>query len=119
MGEKWTKVVLHMCDGGLKVPKWPCISRLISHLLIADNPCQPPKKSRQRASTAMENINVLLLLVGTVAFLVIVSHFFSAKHDPREPPLIPPKFPVIGHVIGMVQHGVAYLYLQWSVNTLP
>lgn len=46
----------------------------------------------------------LAVLVG-----VLLSKFFSLKMDPREPPLVPSKVPLIGHIIGMVQEGPQYL----------
>ncbi len=45
-----------------------------------------------------------LLLVG-LHYLV---HFLSTKLDPREPPLISPRIPFIGHVVGLLRYGVPY-----------
>ena len=46
------------------------------------------------------------LLLGIVVFLAILGYFLGNalrfEVDPREPPVIYPKFPLIGHVIGML-----------------
>jgi lipid-A-disaccharide synthase-like uncharacterized protein len=45
-----------------------------------------------------------LLLVG----LHYCVQFLTTKHDPREPPLISPKIPFIGHLVGLLRYGLAY-----------
>ncbi|KAI1821852.1 cytochrome P450 [Xylaria intraflava] len=37
-----------------------------------------------------------------------LSHFLGTTHDPNEPPLIRPKIPIIGHLVGMIRHGSGY-----------
>lgn len=51
--------------------------------------------------------SILIAGVLIVGFCCIV-HFFTPKLDPREPPLISPKIPLIGHVIGILRHGLPY-----------
>ncbi len=52
-----------------------------------------------------------LLLFGLVAAAVILILWqsSSSSSDPREPPVFRPKIPVIGHLIGIMQHEADYL----------
>ncbi|KAL2016806.1 hypothetical protein VTK56DRAFT_2975 [Thermocarpiscus australiensis] len=51
-----------------------------------------------------------LLAVAAVAATVfyLLSRFLTPPHNPKEPPLIRPKIPLIGHVIGLLRHGTGY-----------
>ena len=43
-------------------------------------------------------------------FLVsILHHLLSPKHDCGEPPLVPQKLPLVGHILGLLHHGHIYL----------
>lgn len=53
------------------------------------------------------------LLLSAVSVVVIltsyhIGNFLTISHDSREPPLIQPKVPHIGHVIGLLQYGTGY-----------
>lgn len=51
------------------------------------------------------------LLVAFGLFTVLTVYLVNAprfKVDPREPPVIYPKIPLIGHVIGMLTYGSSY-----------
>ena len=49
-----------------------------------------------------------------IGFLVLVDYLFSLRDDPREPPRLRPKLPLIGHLIGMVQYGIGrYCTQAW------
>ncbi|KXX73875.1 hypothetical protein MMYC01_204633 [Madurella mycetomatis] len=48
---------------------------------------------------------VAILIAMIVAFLV---HTLGPRADPREPPLIKPRIPFIGHIIGLMQHQANY-----------
>lgn len=51
----------------------------------------------------------LSVVVAGVAILVATLHyFFGLKLDPREPPLLPQKVPLIGHLIGFLRNGNSY-----------
>ena len=53
--------------------------------------------------------SLILPLVGAVSLaLYLLTRFLTLPHDSKEPPLIPSKIPVIGHVIGLLHHGTAY-----------
>ncbi|KAF1991366.1 cytochrome P450 [Aulographum hederae CBS 113979] len=60
----------------------------------------------------LSNVNsttkiVLLLSVFVTAYLV--HHLTKIDHDPREPPLIRPKIPWIGHILGVIWRGTTYM----------
>ncbi|KAF2177968.1 cytochrome P450 [Zopfia rhizophila CBS 207.26] len=38
----------------------------------------------------------------------VLHHLFVASHDPEEPPLIQPRIPLVGHVIGLLRNGNSY-----------
>jgi hypothetical protein len=48
-----------------------------------------------------------LLILGTV---VAVGYFVfnGSRHDPREPPLVTSGIPILGHMFGMLWHGVGH-----------
>lgn len=50
-------------------------------------------------------INIGIIIAITQLF----SYFFSQKSDPREPILLSPKIPIIGHVLGLQKHGNMYM----------
>ncbi|KAF2462769.1 cytochrome P450 [Lindgomyces ingoldianus] len=56
-------------------------------------------------ATAEAIVAALVLGLLSAAFLV---NFFRVKLDPREPPVIQPKIPLIGHIIGLMRDGASY-----------
>ncbi|KAK4157557.1 cytochrome P450 [Chaetomidium leptoderma] len=53
--------------------------------------------------------SLLLPIVGVVAAVFyLLSCFLTLPHDPKEPPLIRPQIPFIGHIIGLLRHGTKY-----------
>lgn len=55
-----------------------------------------------------------LLLLGVLGILAYAI-WLRRKPDPREPPAVESKIPIVGHLIGMLRHGVAYSNIQASV----
>jgi hypothetical protein len=55
----------------------------------------------------------VLALTGAVLFLAIAIARILPKHDPREPPKVPPliRVPLIGHILGLLKHGNQYYAL--------
>lgn len=54
---------------------------------------------------------ILAILLGV---LFLVSRIWvSSTPDPREPSLILPKIPIIGHALGMMMHQAEYLTSMW------
>jgi hypothetical protein len=51
--------------------------------------------------------------IGAIALVVALGVYLSGlldvKIDPREPPVIRPKIPFIGHIIGMLTDGPHYM----------
>lgn len=45
---------------------------------------------------------------------LLVVTFFALSHvvkpaiDPREPPILEPRLPLVGHIVGLLQYGVDY-----------
>ncbi|KAK4181985.1 cytochrome P450, partial [Podospora australis] len=62
----------------------------------------------------------LLALATCLIFSILLYKFSSPPLDPREPPVLRPKFPVIGHLLGLSRHGVAYFdLLRQSQGSSP
>jgi hypothetical protein len=56
--------------------------------------------------------DILYLLLGGVGVCLVLREFlrlFSVKLDPREPPIVEPTIPFIGHIWGLMRHSHNYL----------
>ena len=49
---------------------------------------------------------IYLVALASVSLLVFL--YWRRGHDPREPPLISPRIPIIGHALGIIRHGIPY-----------
>ncbi|KAF4303583.1 Cytochrome P450 [Botryosphaeria dothidea] len=72
-------------------------------------------------SGTTKGVIALALLAGIIA---IFQRIFNAPQDPREPPLVPSRVPLIGHAIGMYRHGKRYFQMidqkyGYDIYTLP
>lgn len=57
-----------------------------------------------------ESHHGLFIYLWLVAMsLVIIHQLLRYKPDPREPPVIYPRIPYVGHAIGMLLHGKRYI----------
>ncbi|RFU74919.1 cytochrome p450 [Trichoderma arundinaceum] len=61
--------------------------------------------------------------LGFCLFLVIWHYSDVSGHDPREPPIVKPSIPLIGHFVGFYRYGVNYLdhmrrHTSWPAYTL-
>jgi len=77
--------------------------------------------------TTLEGITVLLLddmsnspakyisIFSLSALFLFLRWTLTPSHDPREPPLLKPKIPIIGHIIGILGQGIKY-HLTLSNN---
>lgn len=45
---------------------------------------------------------------GLLLLAYVVDFLFSLGDDPREPPRVSSKIPLIGHVVGLMRHGPTY-----------
>ena len=57
----------------------------------------------------MGGSSLVWAVVGAVFVAIASAWFLRSKHDPREPPVIAPKIPVIGHVVGLIGQGFSYI----------
>ena len=78
-----------------------------------------------RQPIRMEPLTDYLLnspIIMVVSFLtvsaLIANAVFRTKHDPKEPPLIAPSIPIVGHIWGLWYHGSRYLVRFAYVATL-
>ncbi|PCH00164.1 Cytochrome P450 [Penicillium occitanis (nom. inval.)] len=60
-------------------------------------------------------MSLSVVLAGVAILAATLHYFFGLKLDPREPPLLPQKVPLIGHLIGFLRNGNAY-YLDLSMK---
>ncbi|KAL8674087.1 MAG: hypothetical protein Q9168_001482 [Polycauliona sp. 1 TL-2023] len=49
----------------------------------------------------------------------IFDHFWAVKHDPQEPPLVPSKIPLVGHLIGLILRKNEYYVHLRRKHSLP
>lgn len=56
-------------------------------------------------------------LVLAIIIKIVVT--LGPAYDPREPPLVKPKIPVIGHFIGLGLHRVHYFSMVYNENKVP
>jgi hypothetical protein len=57
-----------------------------------------------------ENRTLILTILAVILCVgILISHSLRIKVDLREPPVVYPKVPFIGHIIGMVREGPLYL----------
>ncbi|KAI9928474.1 hypothetical protein AWENTII_008206 [Aspergillus wentii] len=59
------------------------------------------------------------LILGISAIFILYVVVNRPKVDPREPPLIKPKIPIIGHLLGVIQHGMPYYAATYANNPQP
>ncbi|OCT48058.1 putative cytochrome P450 [Cladophialophora carrionii] len=77
------------------------------------------------ATTPALPVSVLSLLVAAVTVVAVIIHrFLAIDYDPREPPIIKPGIPYIGHILGIIRHGAKYFdtvnrKTQYPIYTLP
>ena len=56
-----------------------------------------------------------------LALAFAVDFYFSLRDDPREPPRLRPKIPLIGHLIGLIRYGTVYYSVTryvWATQAL-
>lgn len=54
------------------------------------------------------NSTAIWVLAPMVLAYLLYLRFLRAKRDPREPPVISPTIPLIGHIIGLMRYGTDY-----------
>lgn len=57
---------------------------------------------------ASYNSTAIWLLAPVALVHLLYLRFLRVKRDPREPPVIRPTVPLIGHIIGLLRYGTDY-----------
>ncbi|KIX98788.1 uncharacterized protein Z520_05249 [Fonsecaea multimorphosa CBS 102226] len=69
--------------------------------------------------------SVIVLLLTVITLLAVTIHRgLAIDHSPGEPPIIKPRIPYIGHIIGIIRHGTKYFEIvnrntRYPIYTLP
>lgn len=50
----------------------------------------------------------MLVLTAIAVGIALLQRVLTPKMDPREPPLVPSKIPVVGHLISLIRQGQGY-----------
>jgi hypothetical protein len=50
----------------------------------------------------------IIYLVALASVSILAFLYYRREHDPKEPPLISPRIPIIGHALGIIRYGVPY-----------
>ena len=50
----------------------------------------------------------IVALAAVGGALIFLDYFFGFKSDPKEPPVISPTIPWVGHIIGLARYGLKY-----------
>lgn len=61
--------------------------------------------------------SLVLFLLFFAAVYLLANCYLTSKHEPNEPPLVPPKIPIVGHVIGLIRQKV-YYYLDLRYSSI-
>ncbi|CZR62543.1 related to cytochrome P450 7B1 [Phialocephala subalpina] len=59
------------------------------------------------------------IILAVVAVLLIIRQRLAVQLDPKEPPILKPKVPYIGHIIGLFQHHGAYFDKLYARKPMP
>lgn len=62
-------------------------------------------------------LTILATIIASAFLLPILNKILTPNMDPNEPPLIKPKVPLIGHIIGIIQHQSGYHKMIRCVST--
>ena len=86
--------------------------------LNASGPASQDGFLSQLASTVMEEPTAMALVIGGLIALYLLNVLTTPRLDAREPPLLKPAVPLVGHIIGLLRHQSGYhqilLYVFYS-----
>ena len=54
----------------------------------------------------LKTVPAAIAIAAAIAFLIL--HLLTPRLDPREPPLLKPRIPLVGHILGMIRHQAQY-----------
>jgi hypothetical protein len=57
----------------------------------------------------MLKMSIILLLFVLLLVLIFLSRLLLTEADPREPPILATRIPIIGHLLGFLRHQIFYL----------
>ena len=60
-------------------------------------------------------LGVALALVG----IMLAQRLLAPRLDPREPPVLKPRIPLVGHIIGLLRHRSNFFGLLRAQNPMP
>ncbi len=52
---------------------------------------------------------IYVCALGAIALGLVIQNLTSVSVDPREPPILRPRIPIVGHLVGLLQHHGVYL----------
>jgi hypothetical protein len=59
----------------------------------------------------LSDLNSWTVVSTFLALAICIAYFRPRKLEGREPPVIPPKIPFIGHLVGLLRNGFRYYSL--------
>ena len=66
-----------------------------------------------------DSLNIVIGLGTALIILIWLTLRTSAAVDIRQPPVVKPKIPVIGHILGMLKYQSLYFDILRSTSPLP
>lgn len=57
-------------------------------------------------------------LIGLVGLAYVLDYALGLRYDAREPPRLPSRIPLIGHLLGIVYYGTVYYNQTRYVNAV-
>lgn len=57
----------------------------------------------------------VVAIVGVVVVVVLSASYTMMHSQSREPPSVSGKIPLVGHLMGLIQHGPRYFSMLWRV----
>ena len=63
------------------------------------------------------NFTYLIILVAVCTLWFLLDYFYAPKHVPNEPPVVTQTIPYVGHIIGLLRHGLKYYEMtRYTIN---
>ena len=57
------------------------------------------------------HVTTMLPLLVPLVLYFMLQHYLRFTYDPMEPPVVPQKFPFVGHIFGLIRHRLRYFEL--------
>lgn len=59
-----------------------------------------------------------MAIIGVVVVVVLSASYTMMHSQSHEPPSVPSEIPLVGHLMGLIQHGPSYFNMLWQVTYL-